>query len=159
MGTLPEHIEVRCKVKGAPFKGAWIILVIKTSYKNPFNLLFGPTNSLGEIAITRAQVLAEAEKNRRMFLMDYGHPEEDWTGHIEIEPMNVEDVQKALQAHELFKGAFKYPEDFQQKLLDYLEGLKQVIGERLDLEAWVKGGQAKLSVRGKVVKDDRKISA
>ena len=118
---LPDALRLRCFLGSAPFPGAWVFVTLETSYKNPFNFAFGTANEKGELEITRSQLLEEGQKDRNLFLMDYGHPEASWTGRIKIKIPNESDIMRAIYAYDLWGEAGGYPPSFKEKLIAMAE--------------------------------------
>ena len=134
---LPEVLRLRCYLGSAPFAGAWVFVTLETSYKNPLNFAFGPANEKGELEIARSLLLEEGQKNRDLFLMDYGHPEASWTGRIKIKIPNESDIMRAIYAYDLWGEAGGYPPSFKEKLIAMAEVLKQHSHDRLSIEVVV----------------------
>ena len=114
--TLPSRIVVRVTANGHAVGGMFICIKLKMSVRNDFDLVFGPTDDEGGIIVTRENLLSEADKDRSFFLMDYGDPEQDFTGEIIVTALNRESLERALTAYEMFSKVWKYP-------VGYLEDL------------------------------------
>lgn len=116
MKQLPNTIKIRTLGNGIPISNMFVRLTIKTNYKNSFDLIFGPSNSTGTITVTSDDIIREAEKDRRLFIMDYGDPVENFSGEIEITPLNQENLSKARAAYNMFKEHSSYPKNYEANL-------------------------------------------
>jgi hypothetical protein len=113
---IPEKITIAIQVGGQPTKGMFVTLKFLTTRKNPYDLLFGPSDEHGSVGITREQVLNEARRTMEFFLMDYGEIETEWTGKVQVTPMNRESIARALSAFRLFKRSYEYPPGYEESL-------------------------------------------
>ena len=109
---LPELIEAVVKLDDEPAGGMFLWVTVKTTQKNDFVLLFGPTDAEGRIGISRSQFLGEAEAEKRMFMMDYGDPEYDATGVVSCEPCNAASIGRAIEAHNAYRAFTPYPKGY-----------------------------------------------
>lgn len=124
---LPERIDIRVLADGRPASGMFVSVTLRTTRKNDFGLGFGPTSDDGGLQITRDDLLREAEKERRLFIMDYGHPEDDFSGEILVKPLNREALQQAIAAHDTYHQVTLYPARYSEQVQEArstLEGLK-----------------------------------
>jgi hypothetical protein len=119
MKRLPELIRASVTIAGRPAPGLAVSTSIKTTRKNSFGCIWGPSDASGVIAIKGSDLFAQADADRRFFIMDYGHPEGDASGIIELAIENVDALDGALKASGIFSaGDFPYPPGYQRMLLD-----------------------------------------
>jgi hypothetical protein len=141
---LPECLHATVSSSGRPVSGLFVRVRIATSRKNDFANGFGPSDAAGNISVTREDLLREAERDRNLFIMDYGHPEHDYAGCIDVTPMNREALIRALDAYHQFQVASEfpplYPEHLQEARL-ILEGLAPAV---LCVELSVEGGSGRV---------------
>ena len=126
---LPEQLTIRVQANGKPVAGMFVVIRIMTTRKNNFGLGFGPTSAEGQLLITRDDLLLEADKDKRFFIMDYGHPEADFAGEIVVSPLNRDALQRAVEAYDLYKDAWSYPPDYLeniQRAQNILEQLRPI---------------------------------
>lgn len=119
MKRLPDLIRASITVAGRPAMGLAVSTSIKTIRKNPFDCIWGPSNASGVITIEGRALLQQAEAARGFFVMDYGHPEGDGAGFVELTVENLDALDGALKAYDLFSaGDFSYPPGYQLMLLE-----------------------------------------
>jgi len=112
---IPARIKIAITAGERHVQGMFVMLTFAMARKNPFNLLFVPSDRGGGIEVTRDQILEEAHKSMDLFLMDYADIESYWTGKIKVTPMNREAVERALSAYRLFRKC-KYPPGYEENL-------------------------------------------
>jgi hypothetical protein len=122
---LPERVDIRVAADGKPAPGMFVCVTLRMARKNDFALGFGPSDQDGRVRISREDLLQEAEKERRFFIMDYGHPEEDFGGELVIKPLNRDDLAKATAAYEVYHDVTDYPPRHKDKLRDAAARLNQ----------------------------------
>jgi hypothetical protein len=76
--------------------------------KNHFNVWIGPSDTRGRIMATDEQLLAEASREARAFIMDYTVPTEA-TGEVFVDACSPGDVDAAIAACETFAPHLEYP--------------------------------------------------
>jgi hypothetical protein len=109
-----HRVEIGCLVDGRPFPEAWVSVKIGMLVKNSFGHLWGPANTQGVLTITGDELLESAVRIRNLFLPDYVHPgPETLSGELSIEPLTIQDLDRALAAYELFGPAF-YPAGYEK---------------------------------------------
>jgi hypothetical protein len=113
---VPAKIETTIKTNGQEMKGTFVMLKFLTAKKNPYDLVFGPSDEQGRIVVMRDQIIGEARKTLELFLMDYGDLETEWTGKLRVTPMNRESIERALSALRLFGRVHEYPPGYEESL-------------------------------------------
>lgn len=113
---LPERIHIKVLADGRPAPGMFVCVTLRTTRKNDFGLGFGPTSEDGNLQISREDLLREAEKERRLFIMDYGHPEDDFSGEILVKPLNREALQQAIAAYDTYHQVTPYPQRYAEQV-------------------------------------------
>lgn len=113
---LPETIEVSIKADGKPLQGVLVDVCIFTTCKNNFHSQFGPSDDNGSVLITRAALISEAKRDQKLSVMDYGDPETNFAGEIEVAILGKDDLLRAIEAYPLFKDVSEYPRDYLRKL-------------------------------------------
>lgn len=112
MKQLPQYINLHILGDSVPIEGLFVCVTVKVSFKNNFDLVFGPSDQSGLITICKDDIIREAEKDRKLFIMDYGDPVEDFLGKIEITPLNKKALDDAMAAYNIFGKFLAYPEDY-----------------------------------------------
>ena len=131
---LPERIAIRVLADGRPVAGVFASVTIRTTRKNDFGLGFGPTNEDGGLVISREDLLREAEKERRLFIMDYGHPEDDFTGEIVVRALNREALQRAIAAYDAYHQVTPYPARYAEQIQEARTALEESGASELSVE-------------------------
>jgi hypothetical protein len=137
---LPESLHVKVTCDGRPIPGLFVRVRIATSRKNDFANAFGPSDTSGEIVVTRSQLLREAERDRQFFIMDFGHPELDYAGVIDVTPMNQEALGRAVEAYHQFQAYTEYPPLYAERLQEARLALESLSPAVLRLGVTVQGG-------------------
>jgi hypothetical protein len=112
---IPDTIHVVISAGKQPVPGMLAMLKFVTSQKNSFNFVFGPSDAAGNIQLSREQLIAEAQKDREFFLMDYAEIEFAWTGTLIVTPMNRDAIKRARSAFELFR-LYPFRGDYKESL-------------------------------------------
>jgi hypothetical protein len=95
---VPSLTTVRALADGEPIEAMWVTVSFRSNFKNHFVSTHGPSDKRGLVAIERTAVIESAHRDLTMFPMDYGWIERSWTGEIEVEVMNREAIDRALNA-------------------------------------------------------------
>jgi hypothetical protein len=113
---IPDDIQIVISAGEQPLAQMLAALTFVTSEKNSFHFVFGPSDAHGNIRVSRAQILAEAQKDREFFLMDYAELESAWTGSLVVTPMNREATSRARSAFQRFEPHYRYRENYKEDL-------------------------------------------
>jgi hypothetical protein len=120
--------------------GLFVQVQIETAFKNDFWSTFGPTDSEGSVAFSRDDLLRRGDQDRTLFLMDYGHPEIDYTGHMEVHPMGREALRRAIDAYHQFQQVVSFPPRYAEQLQEARLALDEIAPARLEVGLNVSGG-------------------
>ena len=113
---VPDKMEIIIEVGDQPMAGMFAIVKFLAARKNPYELVFGPSNDLGKIEVSRDHILSDARKVVDLFPMDYWNIEVDWTGALRVTPMNRESLARALSATRLFRS-YDYGPGYEESLM------------------------------------------
>jgi hypothetical protein len=132
---LPNSVTIAVEARGEPLPGAWVLLRLGTTRKNPHGMLVGPMNSDGEIVLWRETIEENVEHELEMTPMDYVGLE-GWDGVITVEAMNRDRVRRAIAAVDVWRdlGSLRTEENL-QSLTRYLDSLEMVAGVDLSVRA------------------------
>ena len=117
---LPESLEFSVEDRGRPCAGALVSVTLVATRKNNFHSTWGPTDDSGRLTICRQDLIEEGEKDGELFLMDYGHPEQDFSGQIEVRVAQKEDIERALKAYAEFSPYTPFRPGYEAMLRDAL---------------------------------------
>ncbi len=118
---LPQMLKVKVTQADTPFPGALVSVTLHTNFKNDFSSIWGPADRDGNLTIRRSQLIEEGEKDKSLFIVDYGHPESDFNGRITLKVMNEESIKRAQSAFEQFSKSHQYPAGYELRLKNGLE--------------------------------------
>ena len=118
MKRLPRWIRARLTVDGRPVSGLAISITVKATRKNSFDSIWGPSDVDGEILVKGADLLRQSEAEAQLFIMDYGRPEHDGAGRIEVSVEDVDALGRAIEAHDRFAEFFPYPPGYREMLVE-----------------------------------------
>lgn len=121
--SIPESIHIRVLSDGVPAEGVLVEAIIRVRRKNDFASIHGPSDREGRVLITKDKILHEAESDRSMFQMDYGHPEDDFAGVISLQPCGESILHRALNGYLEFSKYCPYPLGYEQMLHEALARL------------------------------------
>ena len=113
--NIPDRIKMITYIQKRASPGMFALLRFETSRKNPYDFIFGPSDSRGQIEVSSQQILEESRKSQELFVMDYADLKSSWTGSMTVSPMNRAALQRALSACRLFRK-FEYPPNYEQDL-------------------------------------------
>ena len=112
---LPASIKISAKRKNESIGEALIHLTLCTNSKNNYSFIIGPTDSEGEVSISKNEIINRANNTLKLAIMDYDILEENFTGEIKAKTMNKTDIGNAFAAYEIY-GKDNYPKNYIVKL-------------------------------------------
>ena len=137
---LPERIKVTATIDSRPLDGVLILVLIVTTFKNNFSLLFGPTNEHGELVITGADMIKEALRAQEMYIMDYRDPEVHFGGDLVISIFGRSQLKSAIENYAVFKDIMEYPPEYLNQLQRAHEILENLAGKKIFLNVAIEDG-------------------
>lgn len=84
--------------------------------KNSYSFLFGPTGADGTASLDESTIMAEAEAQLGMAVMDYSPLVGAFSGKIAVKVMSQPDIRKAIDAFNLFQKHIDYPHGYRNML-------------------------------------------
>jgi hypothetical protein len=112
---VPEKLLLTVLADGRPLAEMLVKLEFPMSAKNPHHMVFGPSDSAGQISIAGDQMRTEAKNTQALFLKDYDQLEAGWTGKLKVRPMNLSMIKRALAAYRIF-GSHQYAAGYENHL-------------------------------------------
>jgi hypothetical protein len=133
--ALPDSVMIAVEAGGRPLAGAWVVLRLGTTRKNPHGMLVGPMNGDGEVVLLRDTIEENVDHELEMTPMDYVGLK-GWDGSITVEAMNRDRVRRAISAIDTWKdlGSLKTEENL-KSLRQYRESLETIAGMDLSVRA------------------------
>lgn len=144
---LPEMIDIRVLADGRPAAGMFVCVTLRMTRKDDFGLGFGPTGEDGGLRVSREDLLREAEKERRLFIMDYGHPEDDFSGEILVKPLNRKALQQAIAAYDTYQLVTPYPPRYAEQVQKAHATLEQCEIAELSAEVKCANGNVRIGAQ------------
>lgn len=137
MMNLPERLDCVVAEDGNPVMGLMLRAELKTTRKNPYTILFGPTNRDGCACLDRAAIIRQADSQLNLALMDFDPLEKAFSGVVRVAIMQEGDVQNALHAYELFKGVANFTDHYEDDLKAALAAVRHTDASKLNVRVKV----------------------
>lgn len=134
---LPKKLDCVVVVNGNPVMGLMLRAELRTTRKNPYTIIFGPTNRDGHASLDRATIIRQADSQLNLALMDFDPLEKAFSGVVRVTVMREGDVQNALQAYQLFKGAVNFTDHYEDKLKAALTTVRHTDANKLNVQVKV----------------------
>lgn len=122
---IPRVVRIECCAASEPLGSAWVMVTLPMESKNPYRLLFGPSDDWGVVEIDRDELLATARREQELALMDYTAFPGGWTGEIQAKVLGLRDIARLRAAIETW-GLDAYPPDFELHLSKYEAQLRDL---------------------------------
>ena len=110
---IPEKIIVT--VEGECKAGLAVLLRFKMVQKNDYSFIIF-LNSEGRVEVTKDELLKEFDRTANFFQMDYANARGGFTGTIETQVLNKEEIEAAIHAYERFEKHLDYPPEYLSNL-------------------------------------------
>jgi hypothetical protein len=133
--ALPDLVLVSVTAKAGPVEGAWVIITLGMTRKNPHKILAGPTDPDGQIIIGRDSMEAHIQRAIEDTPMDFVGVHA-WDGSIRVEAMGRDRVGRAIEAIDMWEhlGSLGTEENL-QSLREFEDLLQSIAGEELSVSA------------------------
>jgi hypothetical protein len=123
---LPQKIKCSASADGVGIKGILIEARFGVSCKNVYTMIIGPTDNEGFVEITHQKIIEDANKQLDLALMDYQAIEDVFTGVVVLNIMTKGELQRAIDAYELFKNYYTYRSNYEENLHQAIKLLNEV---------------------------------
>jgi hypothetical protein len=127
----PGSVEIHCAIGNRSLPDAWVMLTLPMVSKNPYRLLFGPSDADGVIRISSEELQTKTRAEIDFFPMDYSTFPDTWTGTMGAEVVDLDRVRGLRSAMELW-GSASYPPDFEAVLNEYEARLQHLDNSQLN---------------------------
>jgi len=133
-----DELVILAASRSHTLPGAWVRVTLGMSRRNDFNLLAGPADPDGRIAVPAEALETEIEKIRDLFLMDYAGLDA-WDGSIRVAVLSREDVERALSAADIWGwvAGVRSKEEL-RALREFGKVLQDLAGEELTVRVTVR---------------------
>lgn len=98
----PDELACRAELDGKPAAGIWLMARLGVTQKNPYSIIFRPTDPMGCAVLNRADVMRRADHIMKSAMMDYRPRRDVFDGDIAIQALASEDIREALDAYRSF---------------------------------------------------------
>lgn len=126
---VPSHLTLQSRVNGLPFSGVFCLVRLKALRKNDFTAIIGPTRNDGILRVGWNEIVEQILDDIRLGQMDYASLSNDFSGDIEIEPLNIRCLKGALDAYQIYRGIGRYPKNWQDCLQRAIAALQRLPSE------------------------------
>ncbi len=133
---IPRMIRCKATVGGQPVAGLVMRVVLRTDFKNDYDIVFGPTCDDGTALLSSERIQDEAKKQMNEAIMDYGPLENTFTGAVQVGVLSRERLDDALAAVKVY-GVWRYPAGYRRMLKYAHKLLESVSIEDVRLEVAV----------------------
>jgi hypothetical protein len=113
--------------------------------KSDYFGIFGPTNDLGFLTITREELLREAKTAHDFFGGEFADPLTASAGLIEVRVLDEAGIERAREAHDLLHD-YPYTPDHIDRLREASNVLQRIGRVLMEVSATAEGGTAEVKV-------------
>ena len=92
---LPDSLEILCHADDRPRADLSVMVTLTMAQKNPFRLIFGPTDSAGRVLVLKNELEQGMKSVAEVFPADYSGSAA-FTGEIHVAPLGLPQIQAAL---------------------------------------------------------------
>lgn len=121
MTQIPDYITCQASLDGQPAEGILISARFGVTHKNAYFFLLGPTSNEGIAVLSKDEIIKKAKKELELAIMDYVPLESAFNGDITLKPMSREDIEKAIDAYNIYKEYAACTKGYRQSLQQALE--------------------------------------
>ncbi len=140
---LPDRIHIEVRSRDRPLEGMLVLTRIIMREKNDYFGIFGPTNDLGFLTLTKEELLREAAHTRAYYENDFADPTTSFGGLIEVRVLDETGLARAVAAHDELPD-YPYAADHLQRLREAQRVLETVGRVLLEVQVTAEGGQAEV---------------
>lgn len=142
---LPDRIHIEVQSRGQPLAGMLVLTRLIMREKSDYFGIFGPTNDLGFLTITREELLREAKTAHDFFEGEFADPLAACAGLIEVRVLDEAGIERAREAHDLLHE-YPYSADHTDRLREASNVLQRIGRVLMEVSATAEGGTAEVKV-------------
>lgn len=143
MSHLPDVIRVRVSSRNDPLPSLLVLTRIVMHELNDYWGVFGPTDSDGTLAISRAELEESATATRAYYPEEFAHLETHMSGLIEVRVMDEAAVDRALEAATELPE-YPYPVNYVARLRAAHAELARMGRVLMEVEVTTEGGDCEV---------------
>jgi hypothetical protein len=141
--SLPDRIHVEVLSRGKPLAGLLVLTRIIMREKHDYFGIFGPTNDLGFLTITRAELLREAATAQTFFQGEFADPLTAFGGLVEVRVLDEAGLGRAQAAHDQLPD-YPYADGHLDRLTEALAALQRMGRVLMEVLVTAEGGSAEV---------------
>ena len=142
---LPDRVHIEVQAHGQPLEGMLVLTRLIMREKRDYFGIFGPTNDLGFLTVTREELLREARTARNYFEGEFADPLTASAGLIEVRVLDEAGIERAREAHDLLHG-YPYTAGHIDRLREAGSVLQRIGRVLMEVSVTVEGGTAEVKV-------------
>jgi hypothetical protein len=137
MTSLPDKLCCVVTLNGNPVKDMMLSAEFRTARKNPYSILFGPTNREGCACLDRATIILQSDSQMNLALMDFDLLDKVFTGIVCVSIMREQNLQNALRAFKLYKSVVIFSDHYENDLKTALAAVRNTNSSKCSVHAKV----------------------
>ena len=141
--ALPDRIHVEVFSRKQPLAGLLVLTRIVMREQNDYFGIFGPTDDLGFLTITKDELLHAANVTREFYAAEYADPLTRFNGLIEVRVLDEPGIERALEAYDELTQ-YPYAEGYIGRLLTARGVLQQIGRVLLEVSVTAEGGTSEV---------------
>jgi hypothetical protein len=141
--SLPDRIHIEVSSRKQPLAGLLILTRIVMEEQNDYFGIFGPTDDLGFLTITRHELLGAAAITRDFYAAEYADPLTAFAGLVEVRVLDEAGIERALEAHDELK-AYPYAEGYYAMLTSARRVLQEMGRVLMEVLVTADGGTSEV---------------
>ncbi|MCP4269319.1 MAG: hypothetical protein GY777_27740 [Candidatus Brocadiaceae bacterium] len=122
--TLPKLINCKLTYNELPVSGLMLWAEFTTVRKNPYSIVFGPSDQKGRAILVYENIKCQAGSQLESAIMDFDPIDKAFSGTVSLKVMTTDDLLNAINAYELFKTVVKW---YPTKYCEHLETARSVL--------------------------------
>lgn len=142
---LPDRIHIEVQSRGQPLAGMLVLTRLIMREKSDYFGIFGPTDDLGFLTVTRAELLREAQTARNYFENEFADPLTACAGLIEVRVLDEAGIERAQEAHDLLHE-YPYTAGHIDRLREAARVLQRSGRVLMEVSVTAEGGTAQVKV-------------
>ena len=131
--SIPNSFRITSDADGVAASGILVLVTVKMSRKNHFQLIVGPSDTNGQITVSRTAIHSEIALIQDRFPMDYASVSDAFAGQLEIRPLTLRQIQSAIDACQQWHGIATFPGGHLDRLTEGLNVLKAINPHRISV--------------------------
>jgi hypothetical protein len=141
--SLPDRIHIEVSSRKQPIGGLLILTRIVMDEQNDYFGIFGPTDDLGFLTITKDELLGAAAVTRDFYAGEYADPTTAFAGLVEVRVLDEPGVERALEAHDELTH-YPYSEGYHALLTTARRVLQEMGRVLLEVSVTAEGGTSEV---------------